>query len=71
MALEMITRHAADALGLGEKVGSLSPAKFADMQCVQMNVDADGANVIAELVTRAPAPVQIWMSGAPLLQPLA
>ncbi len=58
--LEMITRRAAAALGLDDKVGTLAPGKMADLVLLPINEEG---NTIEKIVAEAPAPAAVWIGG--------
>jgi cytosine/adenosine deaminase-related metal-dependent hydrolase len=64
-ALEMITRRAAVALGVGDLVGTLSVKKYADFVMFPMEVAADATadSVVKELLGATPAPAAVCLSG--------
>ncbi len=59
--LEMVTRTAARALGLEQRVGTLEPGKEADLAAFPCRPDAP--DPIAELIDAAPPPVGVWVAG--------
>jgi cytosine/adenosine deaminase-related metal-dependent hydrolase len=63
--LEMVTTRAARALGLHEQVGSLEPGKLADLAAFPC--PPDSVDPASELVSRAPAPVGVWVAGRPII----
>ena len=62
IALEMITRRGAIALGLGEYTGILSPDKYADMIILPTTARAP-EDLLREILAAAPDPVHAWISG--------
>jgi cytosine/adenosine deaminase-related metal-dependent hydrolase len=62
--LEMITRRAAAALGLGSQIGSITPNKYADL-CLYppATLELDPIEYIARL---APDPTAVWINGTPI-----
>jgi cytosine/adenosine deaminase-related metal-dependent hydrolase len=59
--LAMSTLHAARALGLDQRIGSLEAGKQADLAgfpCAPDTTDPSG-----DLIDHAPAPVGVWVAG--------
>jgi cytosine/adenosine deaminase-related metal-dependent hydrolase len=66
VALEMITRRGAIALGMESHVGSLSPGKFADI--IAFPLQPPGKDLFPALVSQAPDPLTLWINGKRLPQ---
>jgi cytosine/adenosine deaminase-related metal-dependent hydrolase len=65
LALDMITRCAAQALHMADRIGTLEPGKLADLLAVPL---PDSSFTAPDLVTRslisqAPAPRDVWING--------
>ncbi len=59
--LQMVTLHAARALGLEGRIGSLAAGKLADLAAFPYPVDSTDPG--ADLIDRAPAPAGVWVAG--------
>jgi cytosine/adenosine deaminase-related metal-dependent hydrolase len=65
-ALEMITRRPAQALGLGDQLGTLTPNKFADMIVLPISLPADRnpTTLLPSILSLAPQPSAVYIAGS-------
>lgn len=59
--LQMVTIHAARALGLHKQIGSLEAGTLADL--VAFPCPADTADPAGDLIDQAPSPLGVWVAG--------
>lgn len=67
LALDMITRRPALALGVSDQVGTLAPGKQADLALFPLEIAAGAtADAVAQALLReAPTPLAVYLAGGP------